>query len=105
MFSPTILESDGDEQPTDNVEGISKVVARALNKNQKLILFAVRNEEKETLYSLLKRLSEETAISLSTLKLNARILRELGLISYNGFLEITSSGRLIRSVLEGGRHG
>jgi hypothetical protein len=34
------------------------------------------------LTSLLRRLSEEYEIPLSTLKLNARILRELNLISY-----------------------
>jgi hypothetical protein len=35
-----------------------------------------------SLTSLLKELSEECEIPLSTLKLNARILRELKLISY-----------------------
>jgi len=37
---------------------------------------------KRSLTSILKELSEECGIPLSTLKLNARILRELKLISY-----------------------
>ena len=37
---------------------------------------------KRPLTGLLIKLSEETGVPLSTLKLNARILRELNLISY-----------------------
>lgn len=37
--------------------------------------------------SLLRSLSEEEGVPLSTLKLNARILRELNLISYGSTLE------------------
>jgi hypothetical protein len=37
--------------------------------------------------SLLRFLSEEEGVPLSTLKLNARILRDLGLISYGSMVE------------------
>ena len=40
------------------------------------------SERDQSLTSILKQLSEEYGIPLSTLKLNARILRELRLISY-----------------------
>lgn len=54
---------------------------RTLNENQILILSRVA-EQRRTMTSLLRSLSEEFGIPLSTLKLNARILRELNLISY-----------------------
>lgn len=78
---------------------MKKVVARALNKNQQLILFSVNNNERETLYALLRRLSRSHAVSLSTLKLNARILRDLELLSFNGSVQITGAGVLIKNLL------
>lgn len=47
----------------------------------------------QSLTSLLKQLSEEYGVPLSTLKLNARILRELQLISY-GSIHNKKSARL-----------
>ena len=53
--------------------------------------------------SLLKHLSEEFGIPLSTLKLNARILRNLNLISYGSTrfrdAELRSLGTLILRLL------
>ncbi len=43
--------------------------------------------QRRSLTSLLKDLSETREIPLSTLKLNARILRELNLISYGSIRE------------------
>ncbi len=51
------------------------------------------SERDQSLTSLLKQLSEEYGIPLSTLKLNARILRELKLISY-GSIHNRRSARL-----------
>jgi hypothetical protein len=51
------------------------------------------SERDQSLTSLLKQLSEEYGIPLSTLKLNARILRELQLISY-GSIHNKRSARL-----------
>ncbi len=51
------------------------------------------SERDQSLTSLLKQLSEEYGIPLSTLKLNARILRELKLISY-GSIHNKRSARL-----------
>jgi len=65
----------------DSVEDLRKLVLRTLNNNQILILSEVARR-KETMTSLLRALSEEFSIPLSTLKLNGRILRELNLISY-----------------------
>jgi hypothetical protein len=51
------------------------------------------SERDQSLTSLLKQLSEEYGVPLSTLKLNARILRELKLISY-GSIRNKRSARL-----------
>lgn len=51
------------------------------------------SERDQSLTSLLKQLSEEYGVPLSTLKLNARILRELKLISY-GSIHNKRSARL-----------
>ena len=63
------------------VDKLRSLILRTLNDNQLLVLNAV-SERDQSLTSLLKQLSEEYGIPLSTLKLNARILRELNLISY-----------------------
>jgi hypothetical protein len=51
------------------------------------------SERDQSLTSILKQLSDEYGIPLSTLKLNARILRELQLISY-GSIHNKRSARL-----------
>jgi hypothetical protein len=57
------------------------LILRTLNQNQVLVLKAVADRN-QSLTSLLKQLSEDHGVPLSTLKLNARILRELNMISY-----------------------
>jgi hypothetical protein len=66
---------------TGGVDDLRVLILRTLNDNQLLVLNAVADRE-QSLTSLLKQLSQEYQIPLSTLKLNARILRELNLISY-----------------------
>ena len=66
---------------TSGVTDLRKLILRTLNDNQLLVLNSV-SEREQSLTSLLKQLSEDYCIPLSTLKLNARILRELNLISY-----------------------
>jgi len=60
--------------------------------------------------SLLRSLSEEREIPLSTLKLNARILRELNLISYGSIREkrdarVEKLGSFVLGLLEDGDDG
>ena len=66
---------------TGGVDDLRKLLLRTLNDNQVLILNKVARN-KRSLTSLLIELNQENGIPLSTLKLNARILRELGLIAY-----------------------
>lgn len=60
--------------------------------------------------SLLRALSDEEGIPLSTLKLNARILRELNLISYGSTREkrcaqVGALGAFVLRLLRGGAGG
>jgi len=71
---------------TGGVNDLRRLILRTLNENQLLILTSVASQRR-SLTSLLKDLSEEREIPLSTLKLNARILRELNLISYGSIRE------------------
>ena len=77
---------------TGGVDNLRSLILRTLNDNQLLVLNAV-SERDQSLTSLLKQLSEEYGVPLSTLKLNARILRELKLISY-GSIRNKRSARL-----------
>jgi len=65
---------------------LRRLILRTLNENQLLILTSIASQRR-SLTSLLKDLSEAREIPLSTLKLNARILRELNLISYGSTRE------------------
>ena len=89
-------------------EVIRKLILRALNENQRLILRSV-NGKHRSLNSLLEELSRRENRPLSTLKLNARILKELGLIDYGTKndprpVRLTEHGMLVLSILEVGEN-
>ena len=88
---------------TGGVDDLRNLILRTLNDNQLLVLNAVA-ERQQSLTSLLKQLSEEYEIPLSTLKLNARILRELNLISYGSIrdkrkAQVENLGRFVLRLL------
>jgi hypothetical protein len=72
---------------------LRRLILRTLNDNQLLILNGIQRE-KSSLTKLLKRLSTNYKVPLSTLKLNARILRELNLITYGSIHEKKNAGLL-----------
>ncbi len=76
------------------------LLGRALNKNQTLIHSEMGNNS-DTITGTLNRISKVHAISLSTLKLNAKILKSLKLISYCEFqtAELTDFGKTIIKLL------
>ncbi|MFH2112230.1 MAG: hypothetical protein ABIJ47_13340 [Candidatus Bathyarchaeota archaeon] len=81
------------------------MILRTLNDNQVLVLKAVA-ERRQSLTSLLRQLSMDHGVPLSTLKLNARILRELNLISYGSLTHrkaarLESLGRFVYRVIDG----
>ncbi|CAB49320.1 hypothetical protein [Pyrococcus abyssi] len=62
---------------------LRKLLERALNENQRLILCSLDNNgESKSLTSLAEGISKAHRKPVSTLKLNAKILKELGLIEY-----------------------
>ena len=77
-----------------------RLLARALNKNQLLILSEV-NRRSDSISSLLIGMSDKHGIPLSSLKLNSKILRELGLIEVSkqsmdyGVAVLSEDGRFI----------
>ncbi|MFA4646061.1 hypothetical protein P8X24_02115 [Pyrococcus kukulkanii] len=89
----------------DEVKVLRKLLLRALNQNQRLILQSI-NGKHRSLNALLEELSRKERKSLSTLKLNARILKELGLIEYGTKenpkpVTLTEEGRFVLKLLEG----
>jgi hypothetical protein len=80
---------------------------RAFNRNQILILSLVERNVSQSLSSLLKEVSNFSGIPLSTLKYNARVLRELGVISYGSnskfqIARLTDLGKFISELLKVG---
>lgn len=76
---------------------LKPLILRALNSNQLLILSSI---DGSCATPLLERLSEERRIPLSTLKLNARILCDLGLVEFKSFcpIMITDLGLLVLEI-------
>ncbi len=76
------------------------VLLRVLNEKQILILSNIDGISSITY--LLGYLSERWSIPLSTLKLNARILRSMKLIEYaNAQAQVTPTGRLVLRMMLG----
>lgn len=76
------------------------MLERSFNRNQILILSELKNYS-GTITGTLNRISKASDISLSTLKLNAKILRELRLVSYSEFhsAELTEFGKAVLKIL------
>jgi len=85
-------------------EGLKRILLRAINGNQRLILSHVK-ESTGRITPALQELSGKYGIPLSTLKLNAKILKELDLIRYplvstKGEAELSDLGRYVLSIIE-----
>ena len=89
---------------TDHIEVFKALFLKALNNNQLLILENIEGED-GSLNSFLRELSDSSDTPLSTLKLNARILKDLELIDYGTKDEpepvvLTEHGEMILDILE-----
>lgn len=85
-------------------EGLKRILLRAINGNQRLILSHI-GESTGRITPTLQELSGRYGIPLSTLKLNAKILKELDLIRYpmvstKGEVELSDLGRFVLSIIE-----
>lgn len=74
---------------------------RALTKNQVLLLNEVEKNSTKTITSLVNKVSKKQKIPVSTLKLNARNLRQLGLIDHSLFepVSLTNLGKLVFKIV------
>ncbi len=87
---------------------LRRLLLRALNENQVLILSNIGGSC-ERVSRILQRISETRGIPLSTLKLNAKILRELRLIRYGSLAEpdeaeLTPLGRNVLDFVDDPSH-
>jgi hypothetical protein len=84
----------------DGKAGIARLIAKALNQNQRLILEHLSESDGRPITQHLVSLSLERGVPLSTLKLNARILRDLELVSLaDRSATLTPSGREVVHLL------
>lgn len=94
----------GDGSPIcSDLSSLKKVISKALTKNQILLLLEIEKNSTKTVTTLINRLSTKLKIPVSTLKLNYRILKNLNLIEFkiSQPVELTDTGRLILTILEG----
>ena len=94
----------GDGSPIlSDLSSLKKILIKALTKKQVLLLKEVENNSTKTITSLINKLSRTSKIPLSTLKLNARMLKHLGLIEYTNSnpVVISEAGRIVLKLVEG----
>ncbi len=85
-------------------QDLRRLLLRALNENQVLILSNIGGGG-ERVSHILQRINDSRGIPLSTLKLNAKILRELRLIRYGTLsepdeAELTPLGKTVLGIVD-----
>ncbi len=82
---------------------MQRVIARAIGRNQLLILNRIKKRSGYSITSVLCELSDSEGIALSTLKANARTLSELGLIEIelNKGVWISELGNYVTALMSG----
>lgn len=82
-------------------EKLRPVLRRCINPKRILILEEISKSNGETATALLIRLSKESPLPLSTLKLNFRKLKDLGLVPQENFkpVKLTHTGLLVLKIL------
>ena len=86
---------------SDGRFGIKKVLLRALNKNQLILLSKIAKNSTKTITSISNSLSSELDIPVSTLKLNCKILKDLDLIAFETSkqVELTETGKIVLNIV------
>ncbi len=81
--------------------GLRRVLLRALNKNQLILLGKIAKNSTRTITSVLNSASSELNIPVSTLKLNGRILKGLDLITFeiSKPVSLTRAGKEILKIM------
>ena len=95
--------STGLDLSSQIAKSLKTLVAKALNKNQLLLLKEIKNNQNLTITSLIDKVSRECKIPASTLKLNSNILKKLNLIIFfnGGPVILTLSGEFVLNLLGG----
>ncbi len=86
-----------------DLANLRKILLRAFTRNQIGLLLEIENNSKETISSMLKNVSKNSSIPISTLKSCAKVLKELNLITF-GFskpAELTDSGIIVSRLVKG----
>ncbi|MBI3413628.1 MAG: hypothetical protein HY051_06165 [Candidatus Aenigmarchaeota archaeon] len=86
-------------------ETIKKLLARALNKNQMLVLSEIHKNCGKSITSILLSLSRNEELPLSTLKLNSKVLKELGLVRSDlkkSLPKVSETGEWVLEIMGGG---
>jgi hypothetical protein len=90
----------GDGSPIfSDFSSLKTLILKALNKNQILLLNEIEKNSTRTATGLVGKLSENAKIPLSTLKLNARLLKELGLLNYSNPVKLTDTGKFVLEII------
>ncbi len=102
--APPISVAPLEGSAEEHVEVFRNLFLRALNDNQRFLLEHI-NGDKRSLNKLLNHLCDRYDIPVSTLKLNARILKDLYLIDYGCRddpvpVTLTSYGKMIRDIIK-----
>ena len=66
-----------------------------------MILSEIEKNSFDSITSTLTKLSRKSKIPLSTLKLNAKILKQLDLITFNSSAQLTEFGKFILQIIGG----
>lgn len=87
-------------------EDLKRILLRAINRNQVLILEEVSKNSSLTISSLLLGMEKKFRIPLSTLKLNARILKKLNLIDFGNSspARLTGVGEFVVKIIGGDKN-
>lgn len=83
-------------------EKLGPILLKALSCHQRLILREISKRTGETSTALLIRMSRDKSIPLSTLKLNFRKIRHMGLVAHEDSrpVRLSKTGMLVLKILE-----
>ena len=86
---------------SDGRSSLRRVLLRAINKNQLILLDKISKNSTRTVTSISNSLSSELSIPISTLKLNCRILKNLDLIDFETSkpVSLTQAGKAILKIV------
>jgi len=85
---------------------LKNLLAKGLTKNQILILLKLEENGSNTITSVIHNIYKKHHIPISTLKFNAKLLKDFNLISYGStkkpkIAELTEAGKMVLKIISG----